>query len=157
MTARRPDVVAFPDRSICCYAADKFDETGEVDGVRKLLIVELKRGGFHIGTSELRQGEDYAIELQKANLISKSTEIVVCVLGAKVSEDANEERTVGKTIRVLPMTYETILKRAHARTFNLQRKLLAVDVPLRRDEDVEEVVGMPLFDTIASSNLAQPT
>jgi hypothetical protein len=157
LTARRPDVVALPDRSICCYAADRFNDTGEIDGIRKLLIVELKRGGFHLGTAELRQGEDYALELQKANLVTRTTEIVVYVLGAKLSEDANEERTVGKTIKVLPMTYETILKRAHARTFNLQRKLMAVEVPLPRDEDVEEVVGMPLFDMTATTNPVQPT
>jgi hypothetical protein len=157
LTARRPDIVALHDRSICCYTADRFNDTGEIDGIRKVLVVELKKGSVDLGMTELRQGEDYALELQKANLVTHSTEIIVYVLGAKVSDGANEERTVGKKIRILPMTYETILKRAHARTFNLQRKLTAVEVSLPRDEDVEEIVGMPLFDLTTAKNQVQPT
>jgi len=152
VSARRPDVVALSDRSVCCYAADRFDQQGEVVGVRKVLIVELKKGGFTIGTAELRQGEDYALELQKANLVSRDTEFIVFVLGARVSDDANEERTVGKAIRVIPMMYETILKRAHARTFYLQRKLQAAQPTVCRDTDVEEVLAMPLFDSTSANN-----
>ncbi len=152
LTARRPDVVVLPDRSICCYAADSFDNTGEVDGVKKVLVVELKKGGFALRRDELRQGEDYALELLKANLVTKTTEVVVYVLGATVTYEASEVRKVGETIKIVPMTYETILRRAHARTFNLQKKLVSVEASLPRDEDVEQVVSMPLFDMAAANN-----
>ena len=146
VSARRPDVVALPDRSVCCYAADRFDQDGEVAGVRKVLVVELKKGGFTIGTRELRQGEDYALELQNANLVSRDTEFVVYVLGARVTDDATEERMVGRTIRIVPMTYETVLKRAHARTFHLQRRLQAGQPVVCEDREVEEALAMPLLD-----------
>jgi hypothetical protein len=154
---RRPDVVALADRSICCYAADRFDENGEVAGVRKVLVVELKKGGSTLRTTELRQGEDYALELQKANLVGKDTEVVVFVLGARVSDDAIEERTVGKAVKIIPMMYETILKRAHARTFNLQRRLHAVQPVLYEDKDVEAVLAMPLFQAAQANRADQAT
>jgi hypothetical protein len=152
LSSRRPDVVALPDRSVCCYSADSFDEAGEVDGVRKVLVVELKKGGFQIGTRELRQGEDYALELQQANLVTKATDIVVHVLGASLSADAIDERRVGDSIRIVPMTYEIILKRAHARTFNLQRRLNSVVVDPLRDEDVEDVVAEPLMELLGDTD-----
>jgi hypothetical protein len=146
LSARRPDIIALPDRSIGAYSADNFDNDGEVAGVRKVLIVELKRGGFTITTNELHQGEGYALELLKANQVTRSTEVVVFVLGAKLSDDAIDERMVGKTTRIVPMMYDTILKRAHARTFNLQRKLESVLAIKPQDEDIEQALSTPLFD-----------
>ncbi|MGD0236488.1 MAG: hypothetical protein ABSC55_18360 [Syntrophorhabdales bacterium] len=112
-------------------------------GVRKVLVVELKKGGFTIGTTEMRQGEDYALELQKAHLVASNTEIVVFVLGANVSDEAREERKVGRSITIVPMRYDTILKRAHARTFNLKRKLEEIQPVVPQDEDVEEALTTP--------------
>jgi hypothetical protein len=67
--------------------------------------------------------------------------------------DASEERKVGNTTRIIPMMYDTILKRAHARTFNLQRKLEEV-LPIRpQDEDIEKVLSMPLFPDTADNSL----
>ena len=138
----RPDFVALPDRSIGVYSADSYDEGGEVAGVRKVLVVELKKGGFNVTRSELRQGEDYALEIQKANLVHPDTEIIVYVLGATLGDDA-QERSVGKTTKLVPMMYDTVLKRAHARTFNLQRKLDSAQPRGETDSDVEEVLAQP--------------
>jgi hypothetical protein len=152
ISARRADFVALPDRSIGVYSADDFDNDGEVAGVRKVLIVELKKGGSTLTTKELRQGEDYALELQNANHVSKTTEIVVFVLGELVSDDASEERRVGTTTKIIPMMYNTILKRAHARTFNLQRKLEAAFPVRPQIEFIEETPQMALFPNGAAEN-----
>lgn len=152
ISTRRPDFVALPERSIGVYSADHFDNDGEVAGVRKVLIVELKKGGSTLTTKELRQGEDYALELQKANHVNKTTEIVVFVLGESVSDDANEERRVGTTTKITPMMYDTILKRAHARTFNLQRKLEGAFPIKPQIEFVEEAPQIPLFPNGATDN-----
>ena len=136
----RTDLVALPDSSIGIYAADAYDDGGDVSGVRKVLIVELKKGGFEVTLNELRQGEDYAQELRKANLVHPSTEIIVHVLGSTLGVDA-EPRTVGAT-KIRAMMYDTLLKRAHARTFNLQKKLMAAG-EIEKDEIVEEVLAGP--------------
>jgi hypothetical protein len=48
----RPDFVVLPDGSVGLYCADEFTN-GEVSGTRKILIVELKRGGFCLTQKEL--------------------------------------------------------------------------------------------------------
>ena len=63
----RPDFVVLPDSSIGLYCADEFSE-GEVSGTRKILIVELKRGGFCLTQKEVDQARDYAAELRKTRL-----------------------------------------------------------------------------------------
>jgi hypothetical protein len=156
ISMRRPDFVALSDRSIGVYSADHFDNDGEVDGIRKVLVVELKKGGFTITPDELHQGERYASELLRAKHISRSTEIVVFVLGANLSDDAVDEHTVGKATKIIPMIYDTILKRAHARTFNLQRKLEAAFPTRPQNEDVEESLPTPLFATDADSPAEAP-
>lgn len=138
----RPDFVALADRSIGVYAADAYDEAGEVAGIRKVLIVELKKGGSEINVKELRQGEDYAQQVRKANLVRANTDILIYVLGATLGDDA-QERIVGKTTKVIPMMYDTVLKRAHARTFNLQKKLEATQLLIQSDDEVEEVLSQP--------------
>lgn len=68
------------------------------------------------------------------------------MLGANVSDEATEERKVGKSITIVPMRHDTHLKRAHARTFNLKGRLEAIQPIPPQDEDVEEVLTTPLFE-----------
>jgi hypothetical protein len=140
---RRADFVALSDRSIGVYSADKFNSEGEVDGVREVLIVELKKGGSTIGVKEIRQGEDYASELRKANLVDKTTNITAYVLGAKL--DVAEDRTIGDNTKILPRMYDTILKRAHSRTFNLLSRIEESHPEIQSDAEVEEVLSETLF------------
>jgi hypothetical protein len=141
-SASRPDFVALPDRSIGVYSADHFDSDGEVSGIRKVLIVELKKGGFVLDVKELRQAEDYAIGLQKAKQVKTDTDLVAFVLGTKLAEGADEERVVGK-VRIVPMKYDVVLKRAHARTFHLQRKLEVARGAAQVDPAIEEALKSP--------------
>jgi hypothetical protein len=39
--------------------------------------------------------------------------------------------------------YDTVLKKAHARTFNLQKKLEANQLRIETDVEVEEVLAQP--------------
>jgi histidine kinase/DNA gyrase B/HSP90-like ATPase len=124
MAPIRPDLVGLPDSSIGIYTANSFADDGEIEGLRKVLVVELKRGGFKLTYDEVDQARKYAIELQKAHDITPSTEIVAFVLGA--SADSMLQRTkIGDNIVIVPMLYRTLLARAHSRTFNLQQRLEA--------------------------------
>ena len=138
---QRPDFVALPDRSVGVYSADAYDDEGEVNGIRKVVIVELKKGGFEVTTKDIRQGEDYAMEIQKANLVRSETEITVYVLGATLADP--KDRRVGNNVKVVPLDYSTLLRRAHARTFNLQRKLAEAAPTAELDREVEDVVAQP--------------
>ena len=141
LPTRRPDFVALPDRSIGAYAAPAYDsDNGEISGVGKILLVELKRGGFKLTQGEVDQARDYAKELTKAGDVRPNTQIVGYVLGATL-EDGLDKITQGDRITIVPMKYDTFLDRAQSRTFQLQRKIENFGFELTKDEVVEQVLA----------------
>jgi hypothetical protein len=89
----RPDFVVLPNSSIGVYCADDFTD-GEVSGVRKILIVELKRGGFCLTQEELDQARDYAKELRSTGCAQPVTVIEAYVLGASLEGGLQGMKTV---------------------------------------------------------------
>lgn len=142
---RRPDIVVLPDSTLSIYASDAFDERSEVLGFSKILIIELKKGGFTLSVNERRQGEDYANELRKSGKVGKTTKIIGFILGANVEQDAVDESNVGLTT-MYPRTYSSVLRQAHARTFNLLDKMKKIReekglIDNEIDEDIEKVLS----------------
>jgi Histidine kinase-, DNA gyrase B-, and HSP90-like ATPase len=138
---KRPDFVILTDSSIGIYGCDDFNENHEVSGFKSIVIVELKRGGFKITNEEKTQATNYARELRRSGKVSKSTRIICYVLGTNIDPLDEETSTDGETI-IHPRTYNTVLRQAHARTFNLLRKMESVQEPeLAHDKELEEVLG----------------
>jgi hypothetical protein len=136
----RPDLVALPEASLGAYCADAYDAAGEIAGIRKVAIVELKKGGFTLKQDELDQASKYCKEIRKAGRIQATTEVVAYVLGANMEPDL-EKVTIGTSITVIPMVYQTILRKAHQRTFNLQKTLRESQPELEvSDLDADEVL-----------------
>lgn len=135
---RRPDFVVLPESSIGIYCADAYDTGGEICGIRKVAILELKKGGFCVTQKEADQARDYAKEVRKAGRVQATTEIVAYVLGATL-EQGLETADYGGNIRIVPVVYQTVLRKAHQRTFNLQKRLREVQ-PLASDPEVEAVL-----------------
>jgi len=145
---RRPDFVVLPEISIGAYCADAYDAAGEITGIRKVVILELKRGGFCVTQKEADQARDYSKEIRKAGRVQATTKIVAYVLGAEL-EQGLEQMTVGQKTTIIPMVYQTILRRAHQRTFNLQKRLQETQPIQVSDPDVDEVLkkdATVLFD-----------
>jgi hypothetical protein len=136
---KRPDFVVLPECSIGAYCADAYDVSGEISGVRKVALLELKRGGYCITQKESDQARDYTKEIRKAGRVLPNTEIVAYVLGATI-EQGLEQSKIGDHTTVIPMIYQTILRKAHQRTFNLQQRLRETQPDLLNDPDVESVV-----------------
>jgi len=123
-TRKRMDFIALPDASLGVYSADAHDGDSEVTGYRKILIVELKRGGFELTQKELDQGRDYGLYLVKQGVVPQHTPICVHVLGARWEQGLGSASQVNVTIT--PFTYGVVLTKAHARTFNLLKKIEAI-------------------------------
>lgn len=146
---KRPDIVMLPESSISIHAADSYSGDGEVNGLRSVIIVELKKGGFPLTMQEVRQAEDYALEIRNARLVQKTTKITAYVLGATL--EGAEAGTRGEQITIVPMPYDLVLQQAHARTFKLQKKLQAVFPKQHVDQDIETVLSMPDQDEMEFS------
>lgn len=137
---RRPDFVALPDRSIGIYSAASYEDQGEISGIRQILIVELKKGGFELSQKELDQARDYSKELYKGTDVRQDTKTVAYVLG-ETNEGGLETNRIGEKILIVPMVYRTLLDRAHSRTFNLQRKIERLGFAKQVDQQLEEVLS----------------
>jgi Histidine kinase-, DNA gyrase B-, and HSP90-like ATPase len=139
----RPDFIALSDSSIGLYSQSSFDERGEVKGLGKILIIELKRGGFKISRKEMLQALDYANEIIKSGKCQTNTIITAFVLGTTIETDAKQQLKEGDQTIVQSETYSTTLQRAHARTFNLLKKIEKAKEFELYDEEIEEVLSSP--------------
>jgi hypothetical protein len=137
---KRPDFVVLPESSIGAYCADAYDSNGEISGIRKVALLELKRGGFCVTQNEADQAREYAKELRKGGRVTLSTEIIAYVLGATL-EDGLARADLANHITIIPMIYQTVLQKAHQRTFNLQKRLKEVQPEHLTDTDVDSVIG----------------
>jgi len=154
---KRPDFVVLPDSTIGAYAAPQYGG-GEVTGWRKVLIVELKRGGFVLHQQELNQGLNYAREIRGKAGLGQGTDITVYVLGAQVGPDLDDPDLRSGSITVKPMVFSTILEMANARTFRLlQRIRETVGVEAQpKDGIVESVVNEPPLIEVSESAESRP-
>jgi hypothetical protein len=116
LTRRCIDFITLLDASIGTYPADAYGSDGDVAGLRKVLILELKKGGVDLTQKEMDQGRDYAKELRLAGAVQQDTEVVVYFLGATIQPGV-EPAVIGGHTRVELITYDIVLNRAHARTF----------------------------------------
>jgi len=136
----RPDFVVLPDSTLGIYAAEKYNDDGEVDGFRKILMIELKKGGTKLTDKELDQAKKYAYILLDEGHISESTEIVAYVLGSSTDKSARPMKLGRKdNINIMPLTFSIILRKAHARTFNLIEKIRKSKNLLIQDQQIKEI------------------
>ncbi len=143
ITQKRPDFIALADSSIGLYSADEYSE-GEVFAIRKVLIVELKKGGFCVGQRELDQARDYAKELRNRGCVQSTTRVEAYVLGASI-EQGLEPMTIGETV-VRPFQYDLLLSRAHSRIFNLAKRIRDTKPELCGDAEIADVLSQPMLD-----------
>jgi hypothetical protein len=139
VSRHRPDFVALNESSVGIYSADAYESTGEVHGTSKVLIVELKRGGFTLTQKELDQARDYALELLAHGCVQEQTRIECYVLGT-ICPPNLKRGTYGDTLTVIPASYTTMLGRAQSRLFHLQHE---IDKSLRErilDPEVEKAL-----------------
>jgi hypothetical protein len=152
----RPDFVALPDSSIGLYSSSRYVE-GEIAGVDKILIVELKKGNLEIGSEQLYQADGYAKELRKTGCAQAYTRIEGFVLGGSV-ESGLQELSAGGQTTIRPMTFDVVLKRAHARVFNLTKKIQETQPAAVPDKEIEDVLNErtleDLFDAQADGAIS---
>lgn len=145
---KRPDFVVLPNSTIGLYSSNSYDKRSEVNGFAKLLIIELKRGGFEINRKEKNQALEYASEIRKSGKIQNWTEITAFVLGSRIADDASDSITEGKTI-VTPRTYDGVLSLAHARTFNLLKNL----EKLHKDSPIDNQLLDPTIEKVLTGKV----
>jgi hypothetical protein len=150
---RRPDLVVLPESTVTVHADDAYNSDSEPDGLSKVLIIELKKGGSTIGEREYNQGQSYATALRRENVVQRDTEIVVYVLGARVDEVVGDGQMHDHRTFLYPRSYDTIIGAAQSRTFHLERRLEALSQSVTVDEEVEIAMTEQLLEMTPDTDL----
>lgn len=139
----RPDFVAVEDGSIGLASCNSHDNDGEVSGIDKVLIVELKRGGYEITDKDVAQAKRYADAIMDAGAATPETKFVLYILGTTVNK-----RTIPYpqgNLQFEPMSYSVLLRRAEGRALRLRDRIQPF-AAMHRDEDLENVMAQTELD-----------
>jgi len=126
---KRPDLVILPDdTTISLTGIEEFNSNDGISCIGKILLIELKKGGFKIKREERQQIEYYVEDLRKIN--GKSIPIFAYLIGESI-DDIEREKAVGDYGKVTVLTYSQLIDTAERRMFGLRQKLCSMydDVP----------------------------
>ena len=135
-TRNRPDFVALPDSSVGFYARSSYDDDYNEDGVEHVVIVDLKTTGLPLGSGEKEQVWKYVKELKAKGHIKKNTRVDGFVLGDVIDAGEDEAIKHGEEVKIIPMLYGTILKRAEKRLLDLHSKVKKAPFLLEQQEEL---------------------
>ena len=119
----RPDFVVLPESSVGLYACPSYDGGHEVDGVARIVIIELKTTGKEIGDAERAQVWKYIKELRSKGCLRPGSKVDGYVLGSAIERGEEEPFVYGSLGTVTLMRYDTLLERAERRLLNLYDRI----------------------------------
>ena len=133
---KRADLICLPTSTIGITGIEDVDDVDGLTQVRKLLLIELKKGKFKISRKERDQAHGYIEDLLKSTL-GNNVKIVGYVVGDTYDQSLSHKIEVDDGRGVLYVTtYSQLVDTAERRMFNL-RKILA--------KRYENVPGMQLY------------
>lgn len=132
----RPDFVVLPDGSAGFYAYPRYNDDGAEMGVDRLVIVELKKPGVTVGEEQKSQCWKYVKELLSKGLLVEYSRIDCYVLGSQIeAAESAERKDLNDRVRILPLTFNTVLVRAKSRLLKLYDRVKTA--PFLRDHEID--------------------
>lgn len=135
----RPDFIVLPDASLGFYALPSFGDDHAEAGIASLVVVELKKPGIPIGTTEKDQAWKYVKALLDTGVIQTATKVSCFVLGMSIAPHEGDRETRGKNTTITAMLYDTFVKRGNSRLFRLREKIAASEIGERATPKENEV------------------
>ncbi|PRX02606.1 UNVERIFIED_ORG: histidine kinase/DNA gyrase B/HSP90-like ATPase [Martelella mediterranea] len=133
---QRPDFVMLPDGSVGLYSRDAHDLGHEVDGVSRLVVAEIKKPGVGIGSEQKDQAWRYVKELRSKGLLTEAAVTTCYILGSKIDPAEGDVRHEwDRRVSIIPMTYNTFIRRAEKRMLGLRAKLK--DAPFLKEHGID--------------------
>lgn len=139
---KRPDIVVLSDATLSVTGTESFDSDTELSTVDKILLIELKKGGFKLGRNERNQAMGYVEDFMNCGSLIGNPYIYAFVIGKDFSEKvqpissvSNENKVEMGKVRIC--TFGQLVDTAEKRLFGLRSKLA---------ERYDDVPGMELFN-----------
>jgi hypothetical protein len=140
---KRPDLIVLDQSSISLTGIDSFDPDKNLAITVKILLVELKRGGFELTRTERNQIQGYVEDLIGSGIIGGYPYINAFLVGMKIEKgglsgsrvmDSNDDKKeIGK---ITVTTYSQLVDTAEQRLFKLRKTL---------DERYDDIPGIDLY------------
>ncbi len=148
-TRNRPDFAILPDSTVGLYSYPKYDEHGGESGVDRLVIVELKKPGITISTSQKDQCWKYVKELYDKGMLVDFSNVTCFVLGSQLDPNESHVRTEkNEKVKITPMLYMIALERAKSRVLKLYDKVK--DAPFLDRQKINEFLKTSRESTLFS-------
>lgn len=119
---KRPDLVCLENSTIGVTGIEDIPDESEIVHVRKLLLIELKKGAFKIDRNERNQAQGYIEDLLRSNL-GVNCQIVGFVVGASLSDNIEYKTKIGDNGMLYSTTYDKLVDTAERRMFGLRQTI----------------------------------
>ena len=138
---KRPDIVVAGDSTFSITGTVDFDNSNGITNINKVLIIELKRGGFKLGKTERNQAVGYVEDFMNCGTLIGSPYINAFVVGETFSEKIQPISKVsnGNDVemgKVQICLFSQIVDTSERRLFNLRKRL---------NERYDNASGMEIF------------
>ncbi len=139
---KRPDIVVVGDSTFSITATVSFDSTTELSNVNRVLIIELKKGGFNLTSKERNQAVGYVEEFMNCGALIGNPYINAFVVGETSDEKLSPIQAVsnGNNVevgKVRVCLFSQIVDSAEKRLFGLRNRL---------NERYADIPGMELYN-----------
>jgi len=145
-SSKRPDIVVSESSSISVLGLEEFD--GDIKKTKKVLLIELKKGGFGIGRKEMDQAKYYVEDIWHAGVGSTHPFIKAFVVGDFVEKFTGTYQAIGENENkqfgeIRAITYGEMIRTAEARLFALRDKIFTRYDGLENDQLLTELLSQP--------------
>jgi len=123
---KRPDLLVRGDSTLAAVASEDIDIESKVVCCRRVLLVELKKGGFSITRKEMDQASGYIEDLLNSGHLTGSPFIHAFVVGHELDPKTTTVRKVGDAPeqgRVEGQTFAQLVATANARLFRIREQI----------------------------------
>jgi hypothetical protein len=139
---KRPDIVVMGNSTFSITGTIDFDHENGISNINKILIIELKRGGFKLGRTERNQAVGYVEDFMNCGTIIGNPYISAYIVGESFSEKIqpiqsieNENKVEMGKVQIC--LFSQIVDSSERRLFNLRSRL---------NERYSDISGIELFN-----------
>ncbi|MCK5231035.1 MAG: hypothetical protein KAR13_12250, partial [Desulfobulbaceae bacterium] len=143
---KRPDLFLLSDSTASVTGAEQFNTDTELLEMRRILIIELKRGGSNLSRGNRDQAVHYVEDFIGCKELTGNPHIYAYVVGETVSGKIIGKYQVGDNGHVYVTTFSQLVDTAKRRLFNLREKLT---------ERYEGVTGVELVEKLKQMDLSE--
>lgn len=120
---KRPDLVILGNSTLSITGTNSFDNSQQLLRLKRVLIIELKKGGFCISRSERTQAQNYVEDFTMCPDLVDSPYIFAFVVGSSIGKGVETSIEIPNKGSISVTTYSQLIDTANRRLFNLRDRI----------------------------------